>query len=145
MNPYNLGTCIICLNSYKKPIKIFCGHTFCFECINNWSNYSQYNKCPICRKEFNLEITHNYNTRKSHHIQNNKMIMNQMKEYLNDYKWNCYEHEEKIIHFNKIFQYIYDNKCLLKYKKFKKVVLEKIDYLKKENEFIGFYWSQKIY
>ena len=46
---------------------------------------------------------------------------------------------------NKIFQYIYDNKCLLKYKKFKKVVLEKIDYLKKENEFIGFYWSQKIY
>ena len=37
------------------------------------------------------------------------------------------------------------NKSLLKYKKFKKVVLEKIDYLKEEGEFIGYYWSQKIY
>ena len=68
-----------------------------------------------------------------------------MKEYLNDYIWCCLDYEEKLIHYDKIFQYIYDNKSLLKYKKFKKVVLDKIDYLKKEGEFIGYYWSQKIY
>lgn len=143
MNSDHLETCTICFNSYQKPIKILCGHTFCFECIKKWSTQSD--KCPICRQNFNLEIIHNYNTRRNYHIQNKERIINQMKEYLNDYTWICLEHEEKLIQFNKIFQYIYDNKSLLKYKKFKKVVLEKIDYLKKENEFIGFYWSQKIY
>jgi hypothetical protein len=68
-----------------------------------------------------------------------------MKEYINDYRWITMDIEEKIIHFDKIFQYIYDNKYLLKYDKFKKVVLKKIEYLKSEGEFIGYYWSQKIY
>lgn len=136
-------SCIICLDSYQKPTKIFCGHIFCYECINNWSTHSD--KCPICRKIFNLEVKHNYNTRQNYHIQNKEMIINQIKEYLNDYRWLTMEHDEKIIHFDKIFQYIYENKSLLKYKQFKKVVLEKIEYLKNEDEFIGYYWSQKIY
>ena len=137
------SSCIICFDSYRKPTQIFCGHTFCYECIKNWS--SQSDKCPICRQKFNLEINHNYNTRRNYHLQNKEIIFNQMREYLNDYTLICLSHEEKIIHFNTIFQYIYDNKYLLKYKKFKKVVLDKIDYLKNEGEFIGFYWSQKIY
>ena len=143
MSYIDSGTCIICFNSYQNPTKIFCEHTFCYECIMNWSKQS--NKCPICRNNFNLEIIHNYNTRRSYHILNKDIIFKQMKEYLNDYTWICLEKEEKINQFDKIFQYIYNNKSLLKYKKFKKVVLEKIDYLKKENEFIGYYWSQKIY
>ena len=47
--------------------------------------------------------------------------------------------------FDEILTYIYENKELLKNNKFKKVVLEKIDYLKNEGEFIGYYWSLKIY
>ena len=143
MNSDNLETCTICFNLYQKPIKILCGHTFCFNCILNWS--SQSDKCPICRQSFNLEITHNYNTRHNYHIQNKEIIFNQMREFLNDYRWITMNQEEKIIHFDKIFQYIYNNKSLLKYKKFKKVVLEKINYLKNEGVFIGYYWSQKIY
>lgn len=143
MSSIDSKTCIICFNFYKNPTKIFCDHTFCYECILNWSEQS--NKCPICRNHFNLEINHNYNTRRSYHIQNKEIIFNQMKEYLNDYIWSCLDYEEKLIHYDKIFQYIYNNKSLLKYKKFKRVVLDKIDYLKKEGEFIGYYWSQKIY
>ena len=139
----NSDTCIICLNSYKKPTKLFCGHTFCNECIVNWS--SQSDKCPICRQSFNLEVKHKYNTRRNYHLQNKEIIMNKMREFLDQYTWVTMEHDEKIVKFDTIFQYIYDNKSLLKYKKFKKVVLDKIDYLKNEGEFIGYYWSQKIY
>lgn len=136
-------SCIICLNSYKKPTKIFCGHIFCYECIKRWS--SQSDKCPICRQNFNLEVTHNYSTRENYHIQNKESIMNQMREFLDQFTWICLEHEEKILKFNEILTYIYENKYLLKNKKFKKVVLDKIDYIKDEGEFIGYYWSQKIY
>ena len=143
MNSDYLETCTICFNLYQKPIKIFCGHTFCFECIKKWSTQSD--KCPICRQNFNLEVTHNYSTRQNYHIQNKEMIMNQMRVFLDQYTWVTMEHEEKIIKFNEILKYVYENKSLLKYKKFKKVVLDKIDYLKKEGEFVGYYWSQKIY
>ena len=115
MSCNNSDSCIICLNSYKKPTKIFCGHTFCYKCIESWS--SQSDKCPICRQKFNLEITHNYNTRQNYHIQNKELIINKVNEYLNDYIWLTMENEGKIIQFNKIFQYIYDNKSLLKYKR----------------------------
>jgi len=71
--------------------------------------------------------------------------MNVMKEYLDQYTWVTMENDEKIVKFDTIFQYIYENKYLLKNKKFKKVVLDKIDYLKNEGEFVGYYWSQKIY
>ena len=143
MSCNNSGTCIICFNSYKKPTKILCGHTFCQECIKSWS--SQSDKCPICRQIFDLEVNHNYNTRKNYHLQNKEIIMNQMREYLDQFGWVCLEHEEKIMKFDEILTYIYENKYLFKNKKFKKVVLDKIGYLKNEGEFIGYYWSQKIY
>ena len=136
-------SCIICLDFYKNPVKISCGHIYCRECIINWSEKSD--KCPICRLSFNLEITHTYSTRQNFHIMNKEIIMNKMKEFLDDYNWICLEHEEKIIKFNEIYKYIYENKYLLKNIKFKKAVLEKIEYLKNEGEFIGYYWSQKIY
>ena len=139
----NSGICIICFNSYKTPTQIFCGHIFCNECILNWS--SQSDKCPICRQSFNLEIAHNYNTRQNYHIQNNEIIMNKMRDFLDYFTWLCLEYEEKVKKFDEILTYIYENKELLKNKKFKNVVLNKIDYLKKEDEFIGYYWSQKIY
>ena len=136
-------TCIICLDSYKKPTKIFCGHTFCNECILNWSEKSD--KCPICRQIFNLEVTHTYNTRQNYHFQNKEIIMNKMREYLDQFTWITLNYEEKITMFDEVFKYIYENKYLLKNTKFKKAVLDKLEYLKAEDEFIGYYWSQKIY
>ena len=139
---YNSETCIIFFNSHREPTKLFCGHTFCNKCIVNWS--SQSDKCPICRQNFNLEVKHKYNTRSNYHIQNKEIIMNKMRDFL-DHFWLCLEYEEKVKKFDEILTYIYENKELLKNKKFKNVVLNKIDYLKKEDEFIGYYWSQKIY
>lgn len=143
MNCNNSGTCIICFNSYKKQTKIFCGHIFCNECIVNWS--SQSDKCPICRQSFNLEVKHKYNTRRNYHLQNKEIIMNKMRDFLDHFTWLCLEYEEKVKKFDEILTYIYDNKYLLKYKKFKRAVIDKINYLKNEGEFIGYYWSQKIY
>ena len=142
-NSDNPETCIICFNSYKTPTKIFCGHTFCQECIVSWS--SQSDKCPICRQSFNLSVKHNYNTRQNYHLQNKEIIMNKMKDFLDHFTWLCLEYEEKVKKFDEILTYIYENKELLKNKKFKKVVLEKINYLKNKGEFIGYYWYQKIY
>jgi len=139
----NSSTCIICFNSYKRMTKIFCGHTFCLECIQNWS--SQSDKCPICRQSFNLEVTHNYNTRQNYHIQNKEMILNQMRVFLDQYTWVTMDHEEKIEKFDEILTYIYENKELLKNKKFKTATIDKINMLKDNGEFIGYYWSQKIY
>ena len=68
-----------------------------------------------------------------------------MRDFLDHFTWLCLEYEEKVKKFDEILTYIYENKQLLKNKKFKKVVLDKIEYLKNEGEFIGYYWSQKIY
>lgn len=143
MNFNNHGTCVICFNSYEEPTKIFCEHTFCLGCIKSWS--SQSDKCPICRQTFNLEVKHKYNTRHNYHVQNKESIMNVMREYLNNYTWLCLEHEEKIARFDEILKYIYENKELLKNNKFKNVTIDKINMLKEEGEFIGYYWAQKIY
>jgi len=71
--------------------------------------------------------------------------MNQMRVFLDQYTWVTMEYDEKIVKFDTIFQYIYENKELLKNNKFKSVTLDKINMLKEEGEFIGYYWSQKIY
>ena len=39
--------CSICLNIFKLPIVLICGHTFCKKCILEQKKYN--NKCPECR------------------------------------------------------------------------------------------------
>uniref|UniRef100_A0A158R4X2 RING-type domain-containing protein n=1 Tax=Syphacia muris TaxID=451379 RepID=A0A158R4X2_9BILA len=39
--------CIICISSFKSPVKLNCNHIFCRKCIETW--FSQHNTCPICR------------------------------------------------------------------------------------------------
>ncbi|XP_040904377.1 E3 ubiquitin-protein ligase TRIM21-like [Toxotes jaculatrix] len=44
--------CSICLHVFTKPVAISCGHSFCFECINNfWDTRDRY-LCPLCKEEF---------------------------------------------------------------------------------------------
>lgn len=49
-------TCAICLESFRCPVTIPCGHTFCKSCISkHWDTTSRDNigiHCPICKHEF---------------------------------------------------------------------------------------------
>uniref|UniRef100_A0A3Q3ELQ8 RING-type domain-containing protein n=1 Tax=Kryptolebias marmoratus TaxID=37003 RepID=A0A3Q3ELQ8_KRYMA len=57
MEPHNPNlTCAICLDRFKIPVTIPCGHTFCKDCINaHWDTKIQSGigpQCPICNEKF---------------------------------------------------------------------------------------------
>lgn len=43
--------CSVCANLFKNPKQLFCGHTFCLDCIEKLKNESSQNiTCPNCRE-----------------------------------------------------------------------------------------------
>lgn len=40
-------SCPICQDIFEDPVRVICGHTFCYICIENWAVISK--KCPFCR------------------------------------------------------------------------------------------------
>lgn len=51
------GTCSICLNSLKKGVELYCGHSFCRSCILDHGQSKANNSCPVCRRPLCLEIS----------------------------------------------------------------------------------------
>ncbi|XP_072568325.1 E3 ubiquitin-protein ligase TRIM65-like isoform X2 [Paramormyrops kingsleyae] len=53
--------CSICLDQFKVPVTIPCGHTFCQKCITvHWDKMTEANmdiKCPICNEKFDPRPT----------------------------------------------------------------------------------------
>jgi hypothetical protein len=45
--------CTICQEVFNVPIRINCAHTFCTNCITQWSTKNS--ACPICRQKFILK------------------------------------------------------------------------------------------
>ncbi|CAL8307279.1 unnamed protein product [Boreogadus saida] len=49
-------TCIICFDTFRVPVTIPCGHTFCEKCITrHWDTQSKSDvpaQCPVCNKKF---------------------------------------------------------------------------------------------
>ncbi|XP_043939484.1 zinc-binding protein A33-like isoform X3 [Protopterus annectens] len=47
-------TCSICLELFKEPVSLSCGHSFCQDCIKTFwgSGYGSTFLCPACRKTF---------------------------------------------------------------------------------------------
>ncbi len=49
-------TCAICLDRFRVPVTIPCGHTFCHTCITtHWDTKSKSDigpQCPICNEKF---------------------------------------------------------------------------------------------
>lgn len=54
-------TCVICLERFRIPVTIPCGHTFCQKCIStHWDTKSKANigpQCPICNTKFESRPT----------------------------------------------------------------------------------------
>jgi len=50
--PSVVRQCAVCMDNMDKDAGELdgCGHTFCFECIEQWSNVT--NKCPLCKCVF---------------------------------------------------------------------------------------------
>ncbi|XP_043761415.1 tripartite motif-containing protein 65 isoform X3 [Cervus elaphus] len=44
-------TCSICLELYKEPVTLLCGHNFCGACIRDWGGRCE-KVCPECREPF---------------------------------------------------------------------------------------------
>ncbi|MGH0144138.1 UNVERIFIED_CONTAM: hypothetical protein FKN15_002103 [Acipenser sinensis] len=45
--------CPVCLEIFKDPITITCGHSYCMTCIQNYWGISDLYSCPQCRQIFN--------------------------------------------------------------------------------------------
>uniref|UniRef100_A0A3B4USE3 RING-type domain-containing protein n=1 Tax=Seriola dumerili TaxID=41447 RepID=A0A3B4USE3_SERDU len=48
--------CSVCLEILRDPVTIPCGHSYCFDCIeDHWNRTKQKDQysCPQCRKVFN--------------------------------------------------------------------------------------------
>ncbi|XP_054832472.1 zinc finger protein RFP-like [Eublepharis macularius] len=44
-------TCPICLESFREPVTVDCGHNFCRGCIlHYWEDFSKATSCPQCRE-----------------------------------------------------------------------------------------------
>ncbi|MDB4769371.1 hypothetical protein OAG24_00250 [bacterium] len=56
--------CSICLQELNLPVKLDCGHKFCFMCLkqNIESPRSNSNQCPLCRDTFDENILDTFET-----------------------------------------------------------------------------------
>jgi hypothetical protein len=41
------GDCIVCMDKPVEPVRVQCGHVFCYECAFKW--LSEKTHCPLCR------------------------------------------------------------------------------------------------
>lgn len=48
--------CIFCLDEQRSPRRIPCGHSFCADCFERYLQLSQDSRCPLCRRDFRLDI-----------------------------------------------------------------------------------------
>lgn len=44
--------CCICLDIYRDPVSIPCGHNFCFDCIEGYWETKGRSECPLCKETF---------------------------------------------------------------------------------------------
>ncbi|KAM6949289.1 nuclear factor 7, brain-like [Aplochiton taeniatus] len=46
--------CSICLDVFKDPVTIPCGHTYCRSCIKTHWDGKDVTRCPLCQETFNM-------------------------------------------------------------------------------------------
>uniref|UniRef100_A0A3B4UP82 RING-type domain-containing protein n=1 Tax=Seriola dumerili TaxID=41447 RepID=A0A3B4UP82_SERDU len=53
-SPQEQFQCSICLDTYKNPTSIPCGHNFCLECIKLFWDTKPKPECPLCKEIFKI-------------------------------------------------------------------------------------------
>ena len=105
------NSCMICLDKINNPSKVnTCGHIFCKECIDQWTEVS--NSCPLCKKEFKKII---YYTEDNKIIKERKVRKKQFKyedEEEND-AWidQCLDHCMKCKETHDVYLMLVCDKC----------------------------------
>ncbi|KAM4691170.1 uncharacterized protein WCC33_016030 [Rhinophrynus dorsalis] len=64
MESVDLGetlTCNVCLEIYKDPVTLGCGHNFCRECIDDTWDSQESVECPVCRQHIKTRPPHKIN------------------------------------------------------------------------------------
>ncbi|MCB0368121.1 MAG: hypothetical protein KDD45_01460 [Bdellovibrionales bacterium] len=46
--------CPVCINVFKRPTTLPCGHTFCYSCLLNATR--EHRQCPICRQHIDTYL-----------------------------------------------------------------------------------------
>src|SRR4051812_29679270 len=48
--------CCVCMEQYKDPKILPCGHSFCSTCLESWfiRDPNGFSHCPLCRTEVNV-------------------------------------------------------------------------------------------
>lgn len=55
----NSSDCPICLQPLLQPVKIPCGHVFCYLCIKGSASHRR--RCPLCRGALSMNFFDNPN------------------------------------------------------------------------------------
>ncbi|VDM17001.1 unnamed protein product [Hydatigera taeniaeformis] len=55
----NTNDCPICLQPFLQPVKIPCGHVFCYLCIKGSASHRR--RCPLCRGVLSMNFFENPN------------------------------------------------------------------------------------
>ena len=150
-----MNQCAVCYEDIEQEVVLPCNHSFCKDCILNWSkqNIFQLNEtCPLCRNQFKLcEITiKNNNNKRTTRSDTEKIrvrfFIKKFQQQVLDFEnlknilKNLPDDDTNSINFyiNKISEKVnyivnmsYNNKWIFQNNKnslFKKVIKEKIDY-----------------
>ncbi|TSK18110.1 Zinc-binding protein A33 [Bagarius yarrelli] len=103
-------TCPVCCELYKDPQLLFCGHSYCHQCLNNHWAVNKARSCPICRRVCKQEPVANLalrNTSESYQREKER----EKKEKESNSEVRCFQHGEKLQFFCKTDDEVICLKC----------------------------------
>ncbi|KAL0966974.1 hypothetical protein UPYG_G00302950 [Umbra pygmaea] len=51
-------TCPVCIDIYKDPVLLSCGHSFCKTCLQEYWEQRESQECPVCRRKSSNDLGH---------------------------------------------------------------------------------------